>query len=151
MIQVLNADKIKNIISYFLYSNSDYCPNNLKELLSEHVDSLRNMIFHEYVLPVATIDDGKISKIVLFDMKDVNEKSRNIQIIGGNTEIDFLKESIKEMGALYNIDNIKKVTVRGDYDDLLCIALKTKQDGFFPELDIQIGPFRFVQFSAYIS
>lgn len=93
MVRILNANNIVEIISYFKKNQKElYFSKKLDLLFTENHLQLRNMIFNQYIIPVAEIIDSNISKLALFDFRYCNKYSEFVVIMCGDINRDFLDE-----------------------------------------------------------
>lgn len=98
MIQILNSNSMNSIIRYLMsHSNRLYLPDNLRMLLINFPVEIRHLIFSQYLLPVADIHDSKIHKLVLFDLRYLKPQVRNIYVMCGDIDDDFLLQSVKKI------------------------------------------------------
>ena len=151
MIQILNANKTNQIIKYFKEERDKvFISSSLEYTLFNKVDIFRNMIFNEYILPTALIKENEILKLALFDLKNIDENSRNIQLLGGDVDGKFLKLSIDKIEKYLDELLIYKVTVRSDINDFKKCSQNFENQGYVNELDIVIGNHRFIQKSIFL-
>lgn len=152
MIQVLNANKTDYIIKYFNERRNEiFISNSIEYTLFNKADILRNMIFNEYLIAIALMKEEKIVKLVLFNMEDLDDKSRNIQLLAGDTDENFIKMAIDKIKDFLDEFNLSKVTVRSDFDICKECLENFKNQGYTKEIDIVIGNHRFFQYSLFLN
>ena len=69
MIKILNSNSINCIEKYFIINSERlYLANSLKEVLKKYPLEIRHLIFNQYLIPVAEIQDSVIKHLVIFRM-----------------------------------------------------------------------------------
>lgn len=150
MIQILNSNSMNSIIRYLMsYSNRLYLPDNLRMLLINFPVEIRHLIFSQYLLPVADIHDSKIHKLVLFDLRYLKPQVRNIYVMCGDIDDDFLLQSVKKIDD--KLGCIKKVSIRymdNEINDYLDNQIKSSK--FKEELKVNIGDDFLIQCDLFL-
>lgn len=149
MIKILNANNMVKIIKYFNDNKAGvYFPENLESLLDENHLQLRNMVFNQFIIPIAEIADSNILKLALFDFRYYNTNSEFIVLMCGDIEKDFLDRCYKKLiDADYSI---KKLTVKFLFSNVNENILDIlNEENFDNELEIKIGSDVFYQFSSF--
>ena len=149
MVRILNANNIVEIISYFKKNQKElYFSKKLDFLFTENHLQLRNMIFNQYIIPVAEIIDSNISKLALFDFRYCNKYSEFVVIMCGNINRDFLDECCIKLQK--NDYSIKKMTVKFLLSDMdVNIMEMLRKENFYKELEVKMGDNTFYQFSLF--
>lgn len=149
MVRILNANNIVEIISYFKKNQKElYFSKKLDFLFTENYLQLRNMIFNQYIIPVAEIIDSNISKLALFDFRYCNKYSELVVIMCGNINRDFLDECCIKLQK--NDYSIKKMTVKFLLSDMdVNIMEMLRKENFDKELEVKMGNNTFYQFSLF--
>ncbi len=150
MIQILNSNSMNSIIRYLMsHSNRLYLPDNLRMLLINFPVEIRHLIFSQYLLPVADIHDSKIHKLVLFDLRYLKPQVRNIYVMCGDIDDDFLLQSVKKIDD--KLSCIKKVSIRymdNEINDYLDNQIKSSK--FKEELKVNIGDDFLIQCDLFL-
>lgn len=149
MVRILNANNIVEIISYFKKNQKElYFSKKLDLLFTENHLQLRNMIFNQYIIPVAEIIDSNISKLALFDFRYCNKYSEFVVIMCGDINRDFLDECCIKLQK--NDYSIKKMTVKFLLSDMdVNIMEMLRKENFDKELEVKMGDNTFYQFSLF--
>ena len=149
MVRILNANNIIEIISYFKKNQKElYFSEKLDLLFTENHLQLRNMIFNQYIIPVAEIIDSNISKLALFDFRYCNKYSEFVVIMCGDINRDFLYECRIKLQK--NDYSIKKMTVKFLLSDMdVNIMEMLRKENFDKELEVKMGDNTFYQFSLF--
>lgn len=149
MVRILNANNIVEIISYFKKNQKElYFSKKLDLLFAENHLQLRNMIFNQYIIPVAEIIDSNISKLALFDFRYCNKYSEFVVIMCGDINRDFLDECCIKLQK--NDYSIKKMTVKFLLSDMdVNIMEMLRKENFDKELEVKMGDNTFYQFSLF--
>lgn len=149
MVRILNANNIVEIISYFKKNQKElYFSKKLDLLFTENHLQLRNMIFNQYIIPVAEIIDSNISKLALFDFRYCNKYSEFVVIMCGDINRDFLDECCIKLQK--NDYSIKKMTVKFLLSDMdVNIMEMLRKENFDKELEVKMCDNTFYQFSLF--
>lgn len=148
MIKILNANKIVDILNYFKTNNEIYFPKTLNSLLTDGHLQLRNLIFNQYIIPIAEMADSEIKKLALFDFRSYGEYTMYVLLMCGNIDKNFLEKCYKKI--LENNFKIKKISVRFLSSDLNSnIVDLLDLENFEKELEVKLGDNTFYQFSSF--
>lgn len=151
MIKILNSNSINCIEKYFIINSERlYLANSLKEVLKKYPLEIRHLIFNQYLIPVAEIQDSVIKHLVIFDTRYLNKSTQNILIFCGDIQDDFLRKAIKIVNT--NFYDLKKITIKfmeneinQDFQQYL------KSSRFLEELNIKIGNKAMYQYSLFLN
>lgn len=148
MIKILNTNKIVDILNYFKTNNEIYFPKTLNSLLTDGHLQLRNLIFNQYIIPIAEMADSEIKKLALFDFRSYGEYTMYVLLMCGNIDKNFLEKCYKKI--LENNFKIKKISVRFLSSDLNSnIVDLLDLENFEKELEVKLGDNTFYQFSSF--
>lgn len=151
MIKILNSNSINCIEKYFIINSERlYLANSLKEVLKKYPLEIRHLIFNQYLIPVAEIQDSVIKHLVIFDTRYLNKSTQNILILCGDIQDDFLRKAIKIVNT--NFYDLKKIAIKfmeneinQDFQQYL------KSSRFLEELNIKIGNKAMYQYSLFLT
>lgn len=146
--ELVNANKVTKIGKYLndKYDNVFY-PKKIEYIINNDMSILRNMIFNQMILPVAEIEKERITKMVLFDMRHVNSKTKNIVLLSGNIDKEFLVKAVRRVSQMDQRYVYNKITIKGERHDLSNVIQNLEKASFKKELEIPLLDQCFIQYS----
>lgn len=146
--ELINANKVTKIGKYLNTETRKLLyPKKIEYIVNNDMSILRNMIFNQMVLPVAEIEKESFINIALFDMRCVNNKTKNIILLAGNIDKDFLIKAVKKVKQIEQRYVYNKITIKGEKQDLNNILKDLINSGFEKELEIPLDDQCFFQYS----
>lgn len=152
MIELLNANKILKILDFFTENKHQiYYPEKLEFVFNNDLSTIRNLIFNDYLLPVAKTDNkGEILELSLFDLRNFNESQKYLILQAGNIDKSFILQAIKPIQELFNDLKIQKIIIKDLSSEFKVIDKAIIDSGYKMDFSVDLKKGIFIQYGLYL-